>query len=56
MDGWVVPILLDVALAVVIAPAVMWLLQDLLDAFGGSASPRPGDTPRVHTRSVLAPR
>ena len=56
MDARLVHIGLDVALAVVVAPAVMWLLRDLLDAFGGSASPKPGDTPRNHTRSVLASR
>jgi hypothetical protein len=56
MNAWLGPILLDVVLAVVIAPAVMWLLGDLLDAFGGSAGPESGDTPRTHARSVLASR
>lgn len=53
MDARLVYIVLDVALAIAIAPAVMWLLWDLLDAFGGSVSHQAGNVDRAQTRSVL---
>ncbi len=53
MDQHLVHALLDVGLAVLIAPAAIWLLWDLLYAFGGSSRQQPRDTAQVEPETVL---
>ncbi len=55
METGLVHYLIDVALAVLIAPVVIWLLWDLLHALGGSPGRRPASSRRVDAVPVPPP-